>query len=287
MGKDTENKPSRFYVGVMTGLFSKRHADIMGEAIYIYGYLLSKVTGWNKTFHVGAILSGRPIKLKFIEEETGFPSRTIRRHIKKLEEYGYIFTLRSARGMKYFITNYKPAGKPRLKTGDLPKMAVLKLSQVATHSNLRGHQVATHEGIYDIYINTEDTRLKSRLNNPNQPMYEYFLLMKQLFDVEMATAELRFFFRGYKKSSSFIDPDTLLKAIARALMSHRQKITQQEKAGRRPVGLGNVVAYINAGLHGRNPYLLRERKNEFATVEEVKSTFQQIVSNIKKSKEGD
>src|SRR3990172_1157414 len=183
MPKDSTGESSRFYVGVMTGLFTKRHADIMADAIFIYGYLLSKVTGWNKDFHVGAVLSGSPVKFSFIENDTGFPARTIRRHVKKLEDSGYIFTLRSTRGLKYFITNYRPAGKPRLKTGDLPDMATQRLSELASQGILSGQQVATCEGIILNGIKTGAPGLKNTFQNPFTPLYDIYLLLNSLFNV--------------------------------------------------------------------------------------------------------
>jgi biotin operon repressor len=87
--------PSVFYVGVMVGLFTDKHMKRMGQAIYTYGLLLSKVTGWDKRCSLGAVLKGAPLKLERLAKESGINARTIRRHVKALEEHGYIITLRS------------------------------------------------------------------------------------------------------------------------------------------------------------------------------------------------
>jgi len=285
MPKGSTGESSKFYVGVMTGLFTKRHADIIADAVYLYGYLLSKVTAWNKELRVGGVLAGSPVKFSFIENETGFPARTIRRHVKKLEDNGYIFTLRSPRGLKYFITNYRPAGKPRLKTSDLPHLATLRLSQLASQGVLSGQQVATCEGININGIKTGAPGLKNTFENPFTPLYDIYLLLNNLFDVTPGTAELRFFFRGYKKHSDFCDMELFIKAVARALMSHRNKMAKEESAGKKPRGITNIVAYLNSGLHGSRRFLRQTRFGEEPFIDEVVHLHTQLLTTIKNQQE--
>ena len=201
-----------------------------------------------------------------------------------MEQYGYIFTLRSSRGLKYFIVEYKPAGKPNLRTGDLPQMAIHKLSQVASQGFLSGHVRATLEGIYELYSITANQDSKTSLDNPNQPMYDIFLLIKELFNMEATTGEMRFFFRGYKKTSQFVHLDEFLKAVGRVYLSHQKKMTEQLATGSKPIGIGNVVAYLNAGLHGRNPFLRRSRLGEEESISFVKQCHSKILERIHSNK---
>ena len=103
-GRDASGN-SIFYVGVLVGLFRAEHLHKMGNAIYTYGVLLSKVTGWNSRYGLGAVLKGAPLKFSKLSEETGIPERTIRRHIEALVAGGYVITLRKPRGLAFYITN--------------------------------------------------------------------------------------------------------------------------------------------------------------------------------------
>ncbi|MDZ7721692.1 MAG: hypothetical protein U5R06_02405 [candidate division KSB1 bacterium] len=276
---------SAYYVGVMTGLFNKKHLDQMGNAIFTYGLLLSKVTGWDKRFALGAVLKGTPIKIDFLESESGIPGRTIRRHMLTLETHGYIIKLRSARGLRIYITNYRPAGKPRLASGECPQAAVLRLSNLADQGILRGQRVATLVGYKWYGIITETSVSNETPGDFNHPQAELFIYMQRLFGLRLGTAELRYLHRGNKHSKTFHGIQTVIQATARTLMAHEAKKEQQERKGMVPVGITNVVAYLNSGLHGPRRFLLQKRKGEYEYIKRCESLYAQIASEIKDYRE--
>ena len=280
----TGTGPSVFYVGVMVGLFTEKHMKRMGQAIYTYGLLLSKVTGWDKRCSLGAVLKGAPLKLERLSKESGIHPRTIRRHVKSLEEHGYVITLRSPRGLKFYITNYRPAGKPRLKSGECPDLAVQQLTNLSAHPPVSGQHVATHEGYKRMGIKTEAADLNQNKKDLLQPFAEIYLILDQLFGVKPGTAEIRYLFRGNKHTSTFHDTPTVLKAIARTLMADQTKRTDQEKKGMKPVGITNVMAYLNSGLHGRNRYLLRARQDEHAVIAKINALYESLREQCEKAR---
>ena len=155
----------------------------MGNAIYIYGYLLAKVTGWNSRYMLGAVLKGTPLKFSRMQDETGIPERTIRRYINILEKFGYLICLRAPRGLRFYITNYKPAGKPRLKQGECPHLAVLKLSELASQGLVIGQHVADLEGINEHCINTGEASFKYKQSLYQQPLADIYFLIERLFTI--------------------------------------------------------------------------------------------------------
>ena len=272
------------YVGVCVGLFTQKHMQRMGNDIYTYGYLLSCVTGWNSRYSIGAVLKGAVLKYSQIADDTGINERTVRRHIKSLEAHGYIIILRRPRGNAYYITNYRPAGKPRLGQGECPPLAVLKLSELASHGLVSGQQVAECVGINEHLINTENAVSKHRAAIMLQPMADIYILLDRLFGEQLGTAELRFLHRGDKHTKHFVMPEDLLKAIGRLLRSHETKKAKEELSGNKPRGITNIVAYLNAGLHGPRKYLLNSVRDEEPYIERVRSLHSEIQSEIKEFK---
>ena len=268
------------YVGVAIGLFRHEHLERMGITIYVYGCLLAKVTGWSPKYMLGAVLKGAPLKLSILADETGIPERTVRRHIKLLEHSGYLITIRKQRGLAFFITNYKPAGKPNLGTGECPDDAVLKLSELAEKGLVRGQLVAVCGGINEHFINTQKRGLKHGEALYLQPNAEVYFLLRRLFNIACATAELRYFFTGNKKKKQFVDLNDFLKAVARTLLAHERKQAEQEQRCQKVTGITNIVAYLNCGLHGRVRYLLRSRRGEESYIERVHAMYNAIRDEV-------
>lgn len=276
----SETHDGVLYVGVAIGLFRREHMQRMGTAIYTYGCLLAKVTGWNPRYLLGAVLKGAPLKVSTLADQTGIPERTVRRHIRQLESQGYLITLRKPRGLAFYITNYKPVGKPRLGQGECPPLAVLKLSRLADQGLVSGQQLAALEGIKWHIIKSGEP-----FSNQNdavylQPNAEVYLLLVRLFNITCGTAEIRYFFRGKKKRRHFVDLNDFLKAVARALSAHERKQAEQERSGQKVTGITNIVAYLNEGLHGPMPYLLKSRRAEESYIDRVKAVYDSICDEV-------
>jgi hypothetical protein len=71
-----------FNSGIRSGLFEKKHSDAMGEAIFLYGWLVTKQTKPN-----GLVLGGRHLTYEDIAAETGWPRRTLQRWINILQPH--------------------------------------------------------------------------------------------------------------------------------------------------------------------------------------------------------
>ena len=179
-GRDASGN-SVLYVGVLLGLFRAEHMSKMGPAIYTYGVLLSKVTGWNSRYALGAVLKGTPLKYAAIAQETGIPERTIRRHIDTLTSNGYVIALRKPRGLAFYITNYRPAGKPRLGQGECPHAALVQLSNLASQGLVSVHPTVNLEGINVHLINTGEADLKHTDAIYLQPFSDIYLLIYKNF----------------------------------------------------------------------------------------------------------
>ncbi|MCA1624016.1 MAG: helix-turn-helix domain-containing protein [Acidobacteria bacterium] len=75
-----------------------KHRKAMGAAVWLYLYLL---TYTNRT--TGIFRKNLPT----IHQETGYPVRTIQRHLKRLSEKGYITVLDSTHAPKIRIEKWK------------------------------------------------------------------------------------------------------------------------------------------------------------------------------------
>jgi hypothetical protein len=268
------------YVGVGIGLFSAEHMRRMGTAIYTYGRLISKVTGWNPRYMIGAVLKGAPLKMSDLSNESQIPERTVRRHIEQLVKQGYVITLRKPRGLAFYITNYRPFGKPKLGTGECPHDVILQLSSLADHGLVNDQLLAILEGINEHFINTVKDELKHTDAVYLQPNAEIYILMHRLFNITLGTAELRQLFTGRKKTKSFCDLGDVLKGIARMLLAHERKIAKQEMSGQRATGITNFMAYLNAGLHGSVPFLLKSIRGDESYIERVHSMYNTICVEV-------
>jgi hypothetical protein len=87
---------------VKNDLLEPKHYKAMGGAVWLYLWLLDHVTSVNEQ-REGRVLGGKPIKLK--EIDLGFSPNSYTRYINRLEEAGYIKTLRTPYG--HIFTLYK------------------------------------------------------------------------------------------------------------------------------------------------------------------------------------
>ena len=71
--------------GVWLGLFEHKHYARMGDAIWLFGWLVGRQTRRN-----GLILGGAPMTYERITTDTGIPTRTLRRWMATLKAEGYI-----------------------------------------------------------------------------------------------------------------------------------------------------------------------------------------------------
>jgi len=100
-----------FYISVSNGILDKQHRQKMQvnqktSCIWLYLWLLDKMTRVDNTTNLGYVLGGKPLKLE--EDLSEFGNRkTVIIILKRLEDEGYIKTLRTPYGKSIFITKAK------------------------------------------------------------------------------------------------------------------------------------------------------------------------------------
>ncbi len=94
-----------FNTGLRGVLFEARHYARMGQAVWLYGWLVLRQTRQVGT--MGLVLGGRPVSYREIEEETGFHPRTLERWMRVLRREGYIETTPTPAGVVVRITKAK------------------------------------------------------------------------------------------------------------------------------------------------------------------------------------
>lgn len=86
-----------FGIYVKNNLLEAKHIDSMGEAVWLYMWVLDKMTSVNEN-GMGKVLGGKPITHDMVAEDLGIELRRYQRWIKRLRDAGYIRTLRTPYG---------------------------------------------------------------------------------------------------------------------------------------------------------------------------------------------
>lgn len=86
-----------YNAGLRGGLFEAQHYERMGQAIWLYGWLVLRQT--RERDGIGFVLGGRPISYREIEEETGFARKTLERWMQNLRRSRYIETTTAPGGI--------------------------------------------------------------------------------------------------------------------------------------------------------------------------------------------
>lgn len=88
-----------FGIYVKNNLLEDKHRLAMGEAVWLYLWLLDRMTSVTET-GFGKVLGGKPItKDDFISSFPSLSRPTYERYIKKLRDAGYIDTVRTPYGL--------------------------------------------------------------------------------------------------------------------------------------------------------------------------------------------
>lgn len=132
-----------YYITISNGLLAGDHHDRMGAAVWLYMWLIDKVTKIDED-GTGWVLGGKPIQ---VAEVAHMSRRSVQRYFATLRKEGYITTKRTMRGMIVGVVKAKKKfgrrdapesahGKP----SDAPSMAHLDTPEVAH----LGQKVAHH-----------------------------------------------------------------------------------------------------------------------------------------------
>jgi len=99
------NNDQSFPLRIWSGLFSKKHWEKMGNAIWLYGMLIDKVT--KEENGKGYVLGGKPISFNEWEKLIPISPRQYNRYMKLLVDEKYIETVSTGNGLRITILKSK------------------------------------------------------------------------------------------------------------------------------------------------------------------------------------
>lgn len=95
-----------FGIEIKNDLLEPKHIDKMGSAIWLYLWLVDKMTSISEE-GVGLVLGGRPVKYEEVHEELGISRDSYSRWMLKLEKYPYIEATRTPYGTVFKVLKAK------------------------------------------------------------------------------------------------------------------------------------------------------------------------------------
>jgi DNA-binding transcriptional regulator YhcF (GntR family) len=101
-----------FGIYVKNDLLEPKHVAAMGEAVWLYLWLLDKMTSVNEN-GVGRVLGGSAITYEQAKADLGIHRNTYVKYVRRLRDAGYIQTLRTPYGMIISVVKAQKPFKPR------------------------------------------------------------------------------------------------------------------------------------------------------------------------------
>lgn len=96
-----------FFITINNGLLDPKHREGINEAVWLFMWLIDKMTIINHDTGVGEVLGGKPIKFEEVEEDLGISRATYKRWITILKKGRYIATIRTPHGLKISVFKAK------------------------------------------------------------------------------------------------------------------------------------------------------------------------------------
>lgn len=91
-----------FGIEIKNDLLDPKHIDAMGPAVWLYMWLVDKITSITEEGE-GIVLGGRPIIFEEVEKELGISRDTYTRWIDRLKKYPYILSDRKTYGISFKV----------------------------------------------------------------------------------------------------------------------------------------------------------------------------------------
>lgn len=159
-----------FYISVKNDLLEPKHIQNMGESVWLYMWLLDKMTSVNDNGE-GKILGNQPVTYALIQEELGIPERTYTRWVAKLKQFGYINTLRTPHGLCYVVNKAsKTFSKSSAKSGvSKPKVIRHKVHSDTPNSVVSSAKLA--DVLLDNTKTIQDNNNNTNVLEPAVPVY--------------------------------------------------------------------------------------------------------------------
>lgn len=95
-----------FFIEVSNNLLDPLHCQKIGDSVWLFMWLIDKMTSINEN-KGGKVLGGKPIKYVEIKKDLGISRSTYYRWMKKLEDSGYINTIRTPYGVSIVVLKAK------------------------------------------------------------------------------------------------------------------------------------------------------------------------------------
>ena len=128
-----------FFIEVSNDLLDPKHCQQMGDAVWLFMWLLDKMTVIDHDLGEGKVLGGKPIKYEDVKDDLGISRSTYIRWLEILRKEPYIATLRTPYGQVITVlkakkrfgrsvindTSEKKARSSKTGTSDTPKVTHL------------------------------------------------------------------------------------------------------------------------------------------------------------------
>lgn len=95
-----------YYITIKNDLLDKKHHDAMGKAVWLYMWLIDKVTSIDEE-GIGKVLGGKPVKQVDFENDLQLSRATYFRYVETLQNAGYIETTRTPYGLVFRVNKAK------------------------------------------------------------------------------------------------------------------------------------------------------------------------------------
>lgn len=132
-----------FGIFVKNTLLDKKHHEQMGKAVWLYMWLLDKMTSISEE-GVGKVLGGKPIKQSDFTNDLQLSRATYFRYVQQLEQSGYINTLRTPYGLVIEVNKASKIFGNKAKR-EYSKTSTPEYSKVSNHRRKSEYSVLKSE----------------------------------------------------------------------------------------------------------------------------------------------
>jgi hypothetical protein len=105
-----------YYITIKSDLLEAKHVESMGLSVWLYLWMIDKMTVIDQKTGTGKIWGGKPICYEDVKADLGISRATYKRWLNMLRSGGYIETLRTPTGLVITVNKaFKIFGQPTTK----------------------------------------------------------------------------------------------------------------------------------------------------------------------------
>jgi hypothetical protein len=221
-----------FWSGLKGGIFDEKHHKVMGEAIWLFGWLVTRQTQLSDAGE-GIVSYGNPITREGIAADTGYPTRSIKLWTDRLRQTGYLRTeyIRK-RGTIFFVLKGKSKAKnPKPNIRYFP-------AELQADGNYRVTKSVTDEGHRHVRQNRVEGHQDVRVGTPECPSNSRISLEQRAVADSSTTLNSKSLF-NYNTTPPAKGAGSLLSSLSKAKSVPRSKSVKEQDETRR-VLLGQI-----------------------------------------------